>query len=898
MDTYYTELIENIRRYQEEVNQLNGELVRLSSRNDENSQIEASRIRGRINGREYLIRENQNILNNYDTARNYAQRLKDLSDQRSNTTDIEATTRIDNEISAINGTLSNLGITEGVVERITEAEEQPNIFEQQSYPAVPSHANIYENIDLLPLVQKDLTSVRLEEQEKLAQEEYNKALNKLLSVFDEEKQYFGEIHIFTNDEMNAAYQHYMDLKIAAEKNRQNSLKKLNDIQQKIAKNNNSSMIEKLEPIEDTPKGLVPYSPSPKELVPVSNTEKGLITVPNHQTNPTPEPLPQINPKEETTVKKGYRRIIQDLTNGLHLGTKMGKRYTASNIKVAKNFKEELHSGNYLYNVVHVIPAIIKLPVQLIRKISANILLKAKDRENIKKLESRIQNLPEEDLETLFNEYIGGNIVQEHLPTIFNTLLNKKIQEYGQKKVDAINEQIKKNYTDIFKTAKKIDDINNKIGDPKTTIAEKQQLMIEKAALLNGKAKVVESILNDRTKVNRIYSSGMHGFSEDVRADSTGLSLTGKRFAKKNDLDNALQKRLANLEDAMNAAIATGKDEEALAAFTRMEMLYSENTEVKKSIFGNRSEGSKIYTPIQEEGLDYSTDPFVRDLMTSITTTTAIIGAVNAIKTHAEADRMVDEYNKNINSVNEHNKEAIDTAHKAGNDITDKTDTFSKGMDARTQQDVLNTSNALERDALNRVGWRLRGSDYAKYRKIDDANHEWYNDFYQQTKSALEDVASRRANGSISAQQALEEISKINNQTQGTMSGIVSNCLDVAKKYNPTVTFDNQSIESVMEYMVQNPAAISDMNKAIVDVVNIGESLSGLSSAQIHAFQGLPNDVATTLLATASAGALSQSVSSNMQSNSKKHKYGNEITDMVNEYIDSKRQAEERTTNTK
>lgn len=127
----------------------------------------------------------------------------------------------------------------------------------------------------------------------------------------------------------------------------------------------------------------------------------------------------------------------------------------------------------------------------------------------------------------------------------------------------------------------------------------------------------------------------------------------------------------------------------------MEMLYSDNTKIEKSILGNRSVGSKVYTPIQTESLDYSTDPFVRDLMATIATTTAVIGTVNAIKTNIETDRMVDEYNR-----------TIATANKAGDEIVSKRDTFSKGMEAQSQQDVLNASNALERDALNRVNWRL------------------------------------------------------------------------------------------------------------------------------------------------------------------------------------------------
>ena len=55
---------------------------------------------------------------------------------------------------------------------------------------------------------------------------------------------------------------------------------------------------------------------------------------------------------------GYKTIINNLVRGLQPEKKDGKRYRASNIDIKQSFKDELHSGNYLYNVVHVVPAII------------------------------------------------------------------------------------------------------------------------------------------------------------------------------------------------------------------------------------------------------------------------------------------------------------------------------------------------------------------------------------------------------------------------------------------------------------------------------------------------------------------------------------------------------------
>ena len=255
MDTYYTELMENIRRYQEEVDQLNNELVRLSSDTNADNRIEIARIRGRIAGREHIIRENQNIINNYDTVKGYTQRLDDLFTQRDNVNDDQTRADINEEISTINEALNDLGITGDVVQRINEAQSQPSIFETPSYPALPASIDVYGTDDISALLQSDLIPIGLAEQERIAQEEYDRALDELLSVFDEERNYFGEIHEFkTDSEIEAAYQHYMDMKIAAEKNRQNCLKKLNNIKEKIVKNNNSLVTQKSGATKDTTTG--------------------------------------------------------------------------------------------------------------------------------------------------------------------------------------------------------------------------------------------------------------------------------------------------------------------------------------------------------------------------------------------------------------------------------------------------------------------------------------------------------------------------------------------------------------------------------------------------------------------------------------------------------------------
>ena len=102
----------------------------------------------------------------------------------------------------------------------------------------------------------------------------------------------------------------------------------------------------------------------------------------------------------------------------------------------------------------------------------------------------------------------------------------------------------------------------------------------------------------------------------------------------------------------------------------------------------------------------------------------------------------------------------------------------------------------------------------------------------------------------------------------------------------------------MDFIVQNPSAISEMNKAIVDIDSIGEALSGLTPAQVSAYNSLPSDLQTTLFAAASATALAANVSTTMTNNIKKGKYGNEVTDMVSQYAEQQAQAQEQSSDSK
>ena len=303
---------------------------------------------------------------------------------------------------------------------------------------------------------------------------------------------------------------------------------------------------------------------------------------------------------EEKPKKGLITIFDELTDGLSLDKKDGKRYKASNIKIARDFKDELKSGNYLYNLVHLVPAIVKLPIQLLRKASGKIMLSAKSKKNAETLKERLNNLPPEELMTIYEEYRGNRVIQERYPTIMNALIDERMQRFALENVTRINDELEQRYDLSFDAISRVDAIDDALSDPEITNERREQLQNYRAQILEGQAENIEAIRNGYIEANNWLSGGAYGMSEDIKAATSKLSIVGKRFAKDHELDNELLHQQALLEQKENAAIAAGDDEAALRAFVATETLLSDNTEISTSLVGRRSVGKKYYSPLVEQ----------------------------------------------------------------------------------------------------------------------------------------------------------------------------------------------------------------------------------------------------------------------------------------------------------
>ena len=620
-----------------------------------------------------------------------------------------------------------------------------------------------------------------------------------------------------------------------------------------------------------------------------------ITTPPTTAAPTtiPKPEPEPVPKADDHAKPHVEEIINKLMTDLDVQAKDAKRYTASNIKVASKFKNELRSGNYLYNIVHVVPATFKSGISLFSKLAGKLMTSKRAKDSMHELEKRVNNLTEEELEVLFEEYRGSQLKTD-MNVQINPLILPKLKEYGMKKVQAYNVSLTNCYASLFNDLGTINSIDEQLSG-NIDDALRSQLEVQRKDIYAKASNEIRTIIDTRNKANNLLSGGIHGLEEDFKAVATKLSYAGMRFAKVGKFDNELQKKLAHEGKGLNTALYEKNDEDVVKHFVGLETLYHENTDIRGSVFGTRSEGAKYYSPLAAE-FDYRDDPFIRDLFTTVSLTTATISAVNAFRVHQiEQQRIIDGKNQEINNANSVNDGRMDYVHQTANDITGKRQTFSEGMKAQAQQDSANIANAQERASLDSTNWGF-GS---QYRATDDAHHAFFNQNYDNVTSQINDITSRYGQGNITEAQALQELAQVANSSQTTLSQVASDCLNALRPYAAShPQFDLHAVEESFNYMVANPDAIVNMNNAAIDVTNLAEGLKGLSAEHVSALSSLPSDMLTTFMAAASSAALAYNVSKSMDANKRKGRYGNQVTDMMNDYLNGSEETEDVSENTR
>ena len=569
---------------------------------------------------------------------------------------------------------------------------------------------------------------------------------------------------------------------------------------------------------------------------------------------------KVKQEEKPKVETHYQEVIRKITKDLDIKKKDGKRYRAANIKVWQTFKDELHAGNYIYNILHFAPAVVKAGMNLIRKIAAKIMLSKRGREVTKEINARLNgksekaeyNLTDDDLEVLWQQYKGRNL-RADMNNQINPIIIAKLREYGMKKVAKINEEIKQQYLAVIAASDEIDKLKEEIA--KMPDGEKKE---ETKAKLKGlykfAADAVRVIETKRKEADDLLSNGVHGIEEDFKAVETKMNYIGLRFSKQHNFDNELQDRLADAGKRINTAKANGDDQGLFEAFIDYEKIYYENTEVKLGLTGRRSTGKKWYSPVAEL-MDYRDDPLIRDFFTTAATVAAVVAAANGILTHLiEAQRMKNQINANITSTNQANLQYHSSVQQGVADIQGQHQAEIEGLQAQMYRDVGYRFNTGERGILDQTGWSFNGTYHAN----DAILHSESQNLITTTQSQISSLAQRASSGALTETQYIDQLAS----NAGNLSTTVNNALQplyqASKAYAQGHPFAYDATLVPMEWFAQHPNAFVDLGNAISVINHSADAMALLSPTMMQTIGSLPSDLATTLAAGISSLALVRS----------------------------------------
>lgn len=603
-----------------------------------------------------------------------------------------------------------------------------------------------------------------------------------------------------------------------------------------------------------------------------------------------------NDFDDITPVPHVEAIIDKLTNDLDIRKSDCKNFKFKNIKASEILKSELKSGNVWYNVVHFVPTLGKTTFTFLRKLGSSLMSTERGQKSMAELNRRLnEELSTQELEVLFNEYRGSQLKTD-MNNQINELVLDKLREYGLTKVENMNQNIKDAYSQLFSLIGQIRVIENAFQEENVDDKLKEELRKERKELVDKAASYVKIILVNRKDANNLLSGGVHGLEEDFKAVATKLSYVGMRFGKSNDFDNELQHILGKYGQGLNDALAKKDNEAIVNNFMGLESCYYDNTEIAKSIFGKRSVGDKYYSPLAEQ-FDYRDDPFIRDMFTSVTMLSAIASAANAVRIHQiKSHELLKNQQQDAVNVNSANDSIMDYVHQTGKDIEERRATFQEGMKAQANQDVLNSANAIERAELDMHNWSFGDA----YRAADSQGHAFFNGFHKNVVGEINDITAKYGTGEITQVEALQNLAGVANNAQTTLNNVSKECLNILNDYTKThPSFDLSGVKETLDYVVANPDAIVNMNNAMVDVTNLAGGLQGLSINHLEVLESLPSDMSSTLICAATATSLALNVSRMMKKKkNNKAEYGNEIIDMMDEYLSMQADDEEEIKNRK
>ena len=633
------------------------------------------------------------------------------------------------------------------------------------------------------------------------------------------------------------------------------------------------------------------------------------TIPESEEDQEEESIEDEEEMEVEQPKRGLQTIIASIlvdpeTNEpINMTVKQRKRLERSNISITGALKNGLSYGNYLYNLTSIAPTIIGVIPNVMMKLAGKIMLTRKAKENIRIVRENLNNLSDEDLEVLYREFRGDAVVNLRGAAAVTGLIKEAVERYQERKYIAPKRaEMKITYAKILNDYETIE--NNKVlihqitsGTMSSTDA---QTLIEKL----GVANLTQAVALLETRNNRLMSTkaqeigrvrelgrelqpelsgGKHGFAEDVRATDSKMNLQGRRFAKDISTGAAqeIMAAMGQLQDAEAAAIERGDNETALQAFMKLETTQARESKMEGSIFGKRDTGVYHYHPIPEE-LDYRPDPFVRNVLTTVTTAAIVKGMINEIHNRmmeaelrkanqdvASQQQVIDDVNQRNAEASAHNAAQGQAVQQSSSQLTGSSESVKRGMEAQVDQNIAATRATHEYMDHDATGWSFNDA----YHAADKVHHTAVQNAAEDAQAQLSQIHQDLAAGRITDVQAMRQIAQVNSDTHSMFQQAVQEAIPVFKEYAQAhPNFEYEQYIAALERLGSDPTAIDALNQSAINAVEIGQSLEGITILPYEqlglVLQEVPTGIKSQLFLLGSAALMTGQAAAQAQQFSK------------------------------
>ena len=520
------------------------------------------------------------------------------------------------------------------------------------------------------------------------------------------------------------------------------------------------------------------------------------------------------------------------------------RYKASKIKIFS--KPEKNRWGNMYKILSIPRRIFGIIPKTFMKIKG-IFVSQNTKDIFEEMQERVDNLTDEELEVLLNEY-KGNIAQQFksIPLV-NDMILGAIKKYIMRKYMVLKNQIADLLIEIEYYGSLARQIDEKVQDMSKDDKDYERLSQIAEEAYARTAISIRKYRDLNVEANNLLSgNGLHSFEEEMKAANTKMNYVGGGFTKIASHDPELSQRLADLAQILKYS---KNPKEVVEAYFENKEIYIENTEEKRSIFNLGSKvsvGALDYRPLPEV-LYYGKDPLIADLITTILLVSTVMNVVQTIQANMKNNQIIQNHNKDIADNN-----YVGQQHQLFKEkVQGGKDTIEAGFKDQINRTPGASENLAERSTDTAYGWNLTGSSY---KSADALHHAETSQLTTDNINAMADLSHKAQTGVISEAEyinGLEQILQNNHTFANNYFNTYGQSLRTASANNPN--FDFTSIINEIDHVVANPTAASDFSKYVAEVFENSHMIPDFND--LGFIQGLVEaPMSTGIAALAAAGA--------------------------------------------